>query len=189
MPKIIALFISILLLSQVTAQAATFYVDPVDSKITFTVKYLAGQTVGKFTKFGGSIELNASNSALVGLNGVLDIRSITTNNKDREEDLLSEKFFYAEKFPQGTFKLTKVKNEKVTADVTLRGVTKSVTFDYSFLGTARDEKGRYKTALVLKGKINRKDFGISHNMKTDSGQWMISDEVGLTIELQGLVQK
>ena len=87
------LIVAIILLAQSPAWAATFYVDAANSKVLFNIKYLTGAANGSFKKFGGAIDLNEKNTALTGLAGALDIRSISTDNQDRDNELRSEKYF------------------------------------------------------------------------------------------------
>ena len=61
--------------------------------------------------------------------------------------------------------------------------------NYEFFGVALDQYGRTKTALSLKGKLNRKDFGIVFNIKTDDGSWLLGDDVDLMIEVEGILSK
>ena len=87
-----------------------------------------------------------------------------------------------------TVKSTKIEKNKITGDLTLHGVTKKVTLDYAFWGLAKDQRGKTKTAVSISGVVNRKDFGIVYNIKTDDGTWLLGDEVELRIELHGILK-
>ncbi len=170
--------------------ADQFVIDPVYTTFMFRIKHLMGYASGTIPKYDGTIDLNQDNKAFVGMNITLDLASMDTKNKDRDEDLRSERFFDVAKFPQGKFVTKKVQaDDKVIGDLTLKGVTKEVTLAYVFHGIAKDQFGRTKTALTLKGTINRKDFGISYNTKTDDGKWLLGDDVDLWIEIQGILDK
>lgn len=183
---LLAIFVVVLVSLPVMAQAGTFTLDPNYTSIGFRIKHLMGYAVGSFTKYDGVIELNPDNSALTKLEGTVATPSIDTRHQDRDKDLRSERFFDVEKFPEMIFKSTKIEKDTITGDLTLHGVTKQVTFEYLFLGTAKDQRGRLKTGVSLRGKVNRKDFGITYNMKTDSGTWLLGDEVELKLELHGI---
>lgn len=171
-----------------SVSAGTFTLDPNYTSIGFRIKHLMGYAVGSFTKYDGVIELNSDNTALVGIEGTVATPSIDTRHQDRDKDLRSERFFDVEKFPEMIFKSTKIEKDTITGQLTLHGVTKTVVFEYLFLGMAKDQRGNLKTAVSLHGKVNRKDFGITYNMKTDSGTWLLGDEVELKLELHGLLK-
>ncbi len=171
------------------AWAGTFTVDPVYTTIHFRIKHIMGFAVGSFEKFNGTINLNDANDTLKDLEATVDVASLNTRNAERDTDLRSEKFFDAAKFPQAKFVGKKITKDKITGDLTLHGVTKEATFDYTLFGVAMDQHGRTKVALSLKGTINRKDFGIVYNTKTDDGTWLLGDDVDLMIEVEGILQK
>lgn len=170
------------------AAAETFKVDTKYSTVMFKIKHTMGFAAGAFTEMEGAIELDEKNTALQGITGTIKTASVDTRHKERDEDLRSDRFFDAEKYPQITFATKKISADKLTADLTIKGVTKSVTFDYSFYGTGKDQYGNTKTGISLKGTINRKDFGIDFNMKTEDGSDLLGDEVELLAELHGLLQ-
>ncbi|OGX28147.1 MAG: hypothetical protein A3D10_07620 [Omnitrophica WOR_2 bacterium RIFCSPHIGHO2_02_FULL_48_11] len=179
------MFLSVL---STTANAATFKLDSIYTTVSFRVKHLMGYAVGSFTKFDGAIQLNDGNDAVTAVNGTVDMTTIDTRHKDRDNDLRSARFFDVEKFPTMTFKSTKIEKNKITGDLTLHGVTKKVTLDYAFWGLAKDQRGKTKTAVSISGVVNRKDFGIVYNIKTDDGTWLLGDEVELRIELHGILK-
>lgn len=76
--------------------------------------------------------------------------------------------------------------DKLTADLTIRGVMKTVTFEYAFHGTGKDQFGNTKTGVSLRGKISRKDFGMDYNLKAQDGKDILGDEVEILVELHGL---
>ena len=148
-----------------------------------------GFAVGTFEKFNGTIKLNEDNDTFEGLEAAVDVASLNTRNAERDDDLRSERFFDTAKFPQAKFVSKKISKDKITGDLTLHGVTKEVTFDYTLFGVAMDQHGRTKVALSLSGTVNRKDFGIVYNTKTDDGTWLLGDDVNLMIEVEGILQK
>ena len=188
MKKISVLFLFFILLIPAVCSAGTFQVDLEYSKVRFRIQYILGYVLGAFPQFDGTIVLNDDNTALVSVSGTVDVAKLDTRLPERDEDLRSEKFFDAAKFPEAKFATTKISKGKLTADLTLKGITKSVPFDYEFFGTAKDQSGNNWAALTLKGKINRKDFGMDRNMKTDDGKMLLGDEVEFRIELHGMLK-
>lgn len=171
------------------AFADNFTVDQTYTTVGFRIKHLMGHAVGVIKKYDGQITLDKDNKSLQGIEATLDMTTIDTKNADRDEDLKSDRFFDVAKFPQATFKSKTVDDKKVVGDLTLKGVTKEVSLDYKFLGTATDQHGRFKAGVELTGSFNRKDFGITYNTKTDDGKLLLGDEVELRIEVQGILKK
>lgn len=171
-----------------SAHADTYNIDNRYSTINFRIQHIIGYATGVFKMMNGTIELNDKNDALVKLQGTIDVNSLDTNLADRDEDLRSPRFFDAKQFPTISFVSKSVAKDKVKGDLTMHGVTKEVTLDYKFLGTAQDQYAHRKSAVSLQGKVNRKDFGIVYNTKTDDGKWLLGDDVELKIELEGIIQ-
>ena len=110
-----------------------------------------------------------------------------------DKDLLSERFLDAAKFPNITFKSTKVEKAgkdkyKITGDLTMRGVTKPVVFDAEFLGSAAVSVGGQswgsKAGFSATTIVNRKDFGIDWNKALDNGGMMVDDMVTIVLNIE-----
>jgi polyisoprenoid-binding protein YceI len=84
------------------------------------------------------------------------------------------------------FVLTSHKGNKVVGNLTMRGVTKSVTFAMDMGGVIEDNNGNKRSGFVLEGKINRKDFGLVWNKLMEAGGTVVGDEVRIIIEIQGV---
>ena len=169
--------------------AGTFKVDPTYSTMNFRIKHLTGVMVGIFEKFDGTFNLSEDNQDLQGLTLNIDVTSVNTRNNDRDKDLRSEHFFDTEKFPQAKFVLTKIVGDEIVGDFTMKGITKPIQGKLTINGMAVDQYGRTKCALTIKGTINRQDFGVSHNIQTTEGKWLLSDNVDLWLELEGILEK
>ena len=170
------------------AHAETYSIDNRYSTINFRIQHIIGYATGVFKTMNGTIELNDKKDALVKITGTIDMNSLDTNLADRDEDLRSERFFDVKQFPTAVFTSKSISKDKIKGDFNLHGVTKEITLDYQFLGTALDQFGHAKTALTLTGTINRKDFGVVYNTKTDDGKWLLGDNVELKIEFEGIQQ-
>jgi polyisoprenoid-binding protein YceI len=164
--------------------------DPAHSEVQFKVKHLVISTVtGTFKVFDGSLETENEDFSDAEINFSLDATSIDTNQPDRDAHLKSADFFDAEKYPAITFKstsFTKVDGEryKLTGDLTIKDVTKPVTFDVEFGGIANDFYGNVKAGFEVSGKINRKEFGLVWNGITEAGAIVVGEEVKLNINVQ-----
>ncbi|MDQ1087281.1 MULTISPECIES: YceI family protein [unclassified Siphonobacter] len=172
---------------------AKWVIDPTHSEVQFKVKHLVITTVtGQFNEFSG--EATASDDfsdAQVSFEAKID--SISTNNEARDGHLKSEEFFAADQYPTLKFVSTGItkKDEDsfvLNGDLTLRGVTKPVALEVEYGGTVVDPYGQTKAGFELKGKINRKDFGLTWSAVTEAGGAVVSDEVRLIANVQFVKQ-
>jgi polyisoprenoid-binding protein YceI len=187
-----ALLLPALLLGvSLPAFAATYEVDPVHSQVGFSVTHMTVSTVrGVFGKVTGTVEYDAANVAATKVNGTVSIDSVDTNNADRDKHLVSPDFFDATQFPSMTFTSKAVKNVTKTTfdlvgDLTIRGVTKEVTFKVNRLAPdMKDPWGNVKSGTIATTTINRQDFGVAWNTKLDQGGYVVGDDVAISLELE-----
>lgn len=184
------LIISILSNVAIFAQT-TWTADPTHSKIGFEVDHLViSEVEGTFKTFEAKLVQKGSSLDNAEIFFEADINSIDTDNEQRDEHLKSEDFFYSEKFPKMSFKSTsfkKVKNNKykLKGDLTIRGITKAVTLEVIHGGTIEnDGYGNTKAGFEISGIIDRTDFGVAWNAKTEHGGLTVGEEVELDIKLE-----
>ena len=181
-------FLTVAGLAAVTAMPAlaastTWNLDPFHTNAQFFVKHLGISTVqGEFTKVTGSIMLDDQDVTKSSVNVTIDVNSIDTRVQRRDDDLKSEGFFDAAKFPAITFKSTKIEKAgegdlKVTGDLTIKGVTKSVTLDVSGPTAPISAMGSQRRGFSATTKINRNDFGVSKDPAP-----MIGDEITILLD-------
>ncbi len=168
-------------------------IDPAHSEIMFKVKHLMITNVkGEFRKFDASISTSNNNFSDAEIEAEIEASSIFTNNDARDNHLRSADFFNTENNKNITFKSTGVQRSDddftVTGDLTMNGITKSVTLNVDFGGIIKDPYGNEKAGFSATGKLNRKDWNISWNAALESGGLMVSDEVKITIEAQFIKQ-
>lgn len=187
--KLVTLIAGVLFAAQSYAQvpAGKYDIDGMHSKVGFEIPHLVISSVeGKFNTFSGTLDLQDKFEKSKTEVSV-DVASIDTGVKDRDEHLKSPDFFDAAKYPKMTFKSTKVEGKpesfKVTGDLTIHGVTKKVTLEGKFLGTVKDAYGQQKVAFNASGKINRKDFGLNWGKMVEAGP-VVGDEVTLSFKIQ-----
>lgn len=167
--------------------AGTFNIDPAHSKVGFEIPHLVISTVeGQFSKFDGAITIDSKlEKSKANLN--VEVATINTDNKDRDDHLRSADFFDVAKNPKMTFVVKKVLGSadslKLVGDLTLKGKTKEVTLDAKYLGDVNDAYGNQKIAFTATGKINRKDFGLTWSSAVEAGP-VVGDEVTLKIKIQ-----
>jgi polyisoprenoid-binding protein YceI len=171
-------------------------IDPMHSEVQFKVKHLVISTVtGFFRSFEGSMETDGDDFENAKIDFALNIDSIDTNQSQRDEHLKSADFFDVEKYPQITFTSTSFKSTgeedeyKLTGDLTIKGVTRSVTLDAEFGGAADDFYGNTKAGFEVSGKVNRKEFGLSLDVVTEAGSVVVGEDIKLIINVQFAKQK
>lgn len=182
--------IAISILTAVSLFAGSYEVDKAHSNVTFKVRHMMISNVsGNFNSFSGNFNYDEKNLKLESLSGVIKVNSIDTANEKRDKHLVAEDMFNEKKFPKITFKMTKLNDDKLEGDLTLKGVTKKVTFDYENGGVIKDPWGNQKVGFSFSGKINRADFGLTYNKVLEAGGVAIGDKVKLTIDIEGTLVK
>jgi len=172
------------------AFASNWVIDAAHSEVGFSVRHLMVSNVkGKFTKFEGTINLDDKDITKSVVEVSIDPNSIDTGLKDRDDHLKSPDFFDTAKNPKLTFKSTKVekagKGLKVTGDLNLHGVTKSVVLNVEEVtGEVKDPWGNVKRGATASTVINRKDFGLNWNKALETGGVVVGEEVKISLELE-----
>ena len=189
-PRALAPLALALVLGAASARAdkETFVFDKPHTEIGFKVRHFVSKVGGRFTKFEGTIVLDRAKPAESSVDLKIEATSIDTGNPNRDKHLNSADFFDTAKFPEITFKSTKVLPKggdvyEVTGDLTMRGVTKPVTLSVTSNGFTGDGRGGQKAGFDVTGKIDRKDFGVSWNATVDQTT-MLSDDVDLLITVE-----
>lgn len=172
-----------------TLTKTKWVIDPTHSEVTFKVKHMMISTVtGQFESFNGELETSSENFEDVVANVSIDVDSITTKNADRDAHLKSDDFFNAEQYPAITFKSVKFEGDTIVGDLTIRDVTKRISLDVEFNGTAVDPYGQTKAGFELTGVINRKEYNLKWDAVTEAGSIVVSDKVKLVIAAQFVKQ-
>ena len=159
--------------------------DPMHSEVQFKIKHLVISTVtGSFKTFEGSVETESDSFEGATAEFSLDVASLDTNQEQRDGHLKSAEFFDAEKYPKISFKSTSFTGDTLTGDLTIKDITKPVTLDVDFGGTATDFYGNLKAGFELTGTINRKEFGLVWDGITEAGSVVLGADVKLFINVQ-----
>ncbi len=175
--------------AQVSAQAK-WNVDASHSSISFNVSHLViSEVTGQFKKFDASVTADKADFTDAKINFSADVNSVNTDNEQRDGHLKGDDFFNAEKYPQLKFvgsSLKKVSGNKykLTGDLTIRDVTKKVTFDVVYGGTVTDPYKNIKAGFKIIGKINRKEYGLKWSALTEAGGAVVGDEVELVAKIE-----
>ncbi len=168
-------------------QSGDYSIDPLHSKVGFEIPHLVISSVeGKFNEYEGKIAL-AEKFNQSSVEAKIKIASIDTSVSKRDDHLRSSAFFDANKHPEMTFVSKQIKGTpksfKMIGDLTIKGITKKVTFDGQYLGSVVDGYGNQKVAFTAKAKINRKDFGLTWNSMVEAGP-VVGDDVTLSLKIQ-----
>jgi polyisoprenoid-binding protein YceI len=180
-----------LLSSAAKAANTTWTIDPAHSAARFAVRHLTISTVhGEFHNVKGAVIMDDSDITKSTVDVTIDTTTVDTQEPGRDKDLKSPNFFDVEKFPVITFKSTRVEKAgagklRVTGDLTLHGVTKSVVLDVEGPTTPiKDPWGNQRAAASATTKINRQEFDVKWSRKMDNGGLVVGDEVSISIEIE-----
>jgi polyisoprenoid-binding protein YceI len=173
------------------AMATKWEIDPSHSTVKFKVKHLMVSNVyGSFSDLKGTIDLDEKTPAKTSAEITIGAASVNTENAKRDEHLKSPDFFDVTNHPTITFKTTKVtkdgkKKYKMAGDLTMRGVTKPITFNVDEVtDPVKDFQGGLRRGLSATAKLNRKDWGVSWNKSLDKGGLAVSENVDVTVDLE-----
>ena len=165
--KKLTFFALALLLTTVSFAQSTWSMDKAHAKMTFTVTHLAISEVdGVFKSFDAKMTSSKEDFSDATFELTADMAQVTTNQEMRDGHLKKPDMFDVEKFPTMTFKSTGIskvadKKFKLTGDLTMKGVTKSVTLDLALLGTAVNQRSKKPMAgFKVTGSVKRTDFGV-----------------------------
>jgi len=171
------------------ALADTWVVDKVHSETSFQIRHMMSKVRGHFNDFSGSIVADPAKPEAASIEFSVRTASIDTSNEGRDKDLRSANFFDVEKFPEITFKSTRVRpagkdRYDVTGTLTMHGVAKEVTLPVSLLGFGKDPWGNDRAGFEIATTIDRKDYGIVWNKALDNGGALLGDDVLISIKLE-----
>jgi len=164
--------------------------DGAHSEIQFKVRHMMVSWVtGSFKQFTAEVETDGDDFTTAKVNFSADINSISTNNEQRDAHLRTGDFFDAENHQQLVFqgnKLEKIDDEryKLHGTLTMRGVSRPIVLNAEFGGITQDPWGNTRTGFSVTGKINRKDFGVSFSMVSETGGILLGEDVTISSNVE-----
>lgn len=175
------------------ADPITWKIDPVHSNVQFRIRHLVSRVTGTIGSWSGTIVADPKNLGAGTVEISLDMSTIDTRNEKRDGHLKSAEFFDVAKFPTATFKSTKVTAKgndlTIVGDLTIKGVTKSITLKGEFMGVAGEAvAGKQKAGFHAETKINRLDYGVSWNRAAEGGGAVLGDEVEIEFNIEATRQ-
>jgi len=171
----------------------TWTVDPVHSEVSFVVRHMMVSKVrGRFDKFEGTIT-TAPDPLQSSVTATVDLSSVNTGNDTRDNHIRSEDFFHTEKHPTMTFRSTGIRADGddflLDGDLTLRGVTRPVTFKLEVNGFGPDPYGGTRVGFSATTEINRNEWNVSYNGPIPgAGTGMVlSDKATINLEIEAVL--
>jgi polyisoprenoid-binding protein YceI len=168
----------------------TWSIDPAHSHVEFAVKHLMIATVkGRFGVVHGTVQTDDADPARGIAEIEIDVDSIDTREPKRDAHLRSADFFDVEKYPKITFRSSRITDVsgdrfKLSGDLTIHGVTREVTLDVTSEGRGRDPWGGERAGFSATTKIKRGDFGLTWNQALETGGFVVSDEVKVSLDIE-----
>jgi polyisoprenoid-binding protein YceI len=147
---------------------------------------------GAFSGVKGTIVHDTDSPANSSIECEIDVSSLNTLDEKRDAHLKSADFFETEKYPTMKFVSTKVEKVgddeyKITGDLTIHGVTKQTVLTIDEVSPeGKDPWGNTRIGASAKGKINRKDFGLSWSAPLETGGVLVGDEVKLELDIEAI---
>ncbi|HEV7810082.1 MAG TPA: YceI family protein, partial [Candidatus Limnocylindrales bacterium] len=168
--------------------ATTWRLDPAHTDITFSAKHMMFTTVrGTFADVAGELVIDDADPTTAHGEIRLQAASLSTGFEARDAHLRSADFFDVDRYPEILIRFagTDPANDRfrVTADVTIREVTRPVTFDVELLGTTTNFQGTRHIGFTVRAKVNREDWGLNWNRALEQGSWLVGKEIDLLIEV------
>jgi len=175
------------------AAQGTYGIDTAHSSVGFKVRHLVSKVSGGFNDFDGTIVADFGNLDSSSVEFTIQATSIDTKNEKRDGHLRSADFFDVEKYPEISFKsskITKIDSDSyaVAGAFTMHGVSKEITLTVDFLGEMT-AMGGTRAGYELTTTINRKDFEITWNRALDAGGFVLGDDVEVNINLEVIKQE
>ena len=176
-----------------TLTPGVWNVDPSHSTVGFTARHLMVTKVrGRFTCFSGALAI-AEEPLASSVTATVEMASVSTGDDGRDGHLKSADFFAVEQFPTMSFTSTSLERDGddddeflLHGDLTIKGVTKPVTFELEFEGVATDPWGNTKAGFTAEAEINRKEWGLEWNVALEAGGVLVSEKIKLQLDIQAV---
>ena len=173
--------------------AGTWNIDPVHSEVSFVVRHMMVSKVrGRFDAFTGTV-VTADDPLQSTVTASVDLNSVNTGAPDRDNHIRSADFFHVELHPTMAFKSTGVRQHGdgflLDGDLTLRDITKPVTFKLEVNGFGPDAYGGTRVGFSASTEINRSDWGVSYNGPIPGGGVAVSEKVTINLEIEAVLDK
>jgi polyisoprenoid-binding protein YceI len=166
--------------------------DTAHTRIGFVARHAMVTSVrGAFTDLGGTVHVDAADPSRSSAKVVLKAAGIDTGNEQRDGHLRSGDFFDVDSYPEITFVSTGIERVtddefRVTGDLTVKDITRPVTVDLTFNGSARDPFGNLRAGFEGTATVHRKDWGLTWNAALETGGFLVSDKIKLEFDVSAV---
>ena len=167
----------------------TYALDVAHSRLGFVARHaMVTKVRGAFNEFEGTATIDGDNPGNSTVSITINVNSVDTRNEQRDGHLRTNDFFDVANHPTITFTSTSIAHDAgneftVTGDLTIKGVTKSVSFPLEFTGSVKDPWGNDRIGFEGQTVINRTDYGVNFNAALEAGGVLVSEKVTLEFEL------
>jgi polyisoprenoid-binding protein YceI len=169
-----------------------YQLDPSHSRLGFVARHaLVTKVRGQFTRFEGTLRLDADDPTRSTAEVRIEAASITTGDENRDGHLRSPEFFDVDQYPELAFTSTGVEvvgdnRFAMTGDLTIKGVPRPVTLHLEHTGSAVDPFGNHRAGFEGSAEINRKDWGLTWNAPLEAGGFLVSDKIRLELDVSAI---
>jgi len=169
-----------------------YSLDVAHTRIGFTARHAMVTSVrGSFQEFEGTAHLDAADPSKSSATVTMKVASISTGQEQRDAHLRSPDFFDSETYPEITFVSTsaeQVDDEtyRLTGDLTVKDVTKPISVDFTFNGSAKDPYGNLRAGFEGRTTLNRKEWGVTWNAALETGGFLVSDKIKLEFDVSAV---
>jgi polyisoprenoid-binding protein YceI len=171
--------------------AGDYTIDPSHTRLGFVARHaMVTKVRGQFGEFSGSAHVDTTQPGNSKVELTIKTASVSTGNPDRDGHLKSADFFDAETNPEITFVSTDVTRDgsewTITGDLTIKGVTKSVSIPFEETGSAQDPFGNVRVGFEGGVTVNRKDWGLTWNAALETGGVLVSEKIKLEFDVSAI---
>ena len=166
--------------------------DPTHTSITFSVRHMVvSQVQGRFDKSSGVIAADSKDISKSSVSFTIQTASIDTNQPQRDAHLKTADFFDAAKYPEITFKSSRIEKKDDGSYVahgtfTMHGTAKEIDLPFEVAGPIKDAFGMNRFGLHAKLRLNRQDYGVKWNQAMDNGGLVVGNDVDIEINLEAV---
>ena len=175
-----------------TELTGNYTLDPSHTRIGFVARHaMVTKVRGSFNEFVGTAVVDGAHPANSSVRLIIDAASIDTRNAQRDEHLRTNDFLALEQYPQITFVSTGIRQVddatfRLTGDLTIKGVTKSVSIDFEHTGAAKDPFGNVRVGFEGSTTLNRSEYGVAFNAALETGGVLVSEKIVLEFEISAI---
>ena len=176
----------------VQALTGDYTIDTAHSRLGFVARHaMVTKVRGSFEEFEGAAHLDFQDPTKSSAKLTIQVASVTTSQKQRDEHLRTSDFFDVATYGQITFTSTKAEvvgddTYRLTGDLTIKDVTQAVSIDFEFTGAAKDPYGNIRVGFDGKTVVKRSDWGITWNAALETGGVVVSDKITLEFDISAI---